>query len=479
MKQFWAILICLIMLISIIACGTSGEKSEGEKSGNSETTETTVFELKPNLPEKNFNGDTFTFATRGVAYDNWECFECFIESETGEPVNDAVYQRNMIIEDRYNVKIRETKFAANMEKTLYNSVMAGENFYNAVMLRGVDSAYLAENNVLLDLGTIKYIELSNPWWDQNSNKGFSIGGRIFFTACDIGYSDKDGSWIMAFNKRILDNNSLESPYNIVRDNRWTMDKLYEMGKVASKDLDGDGNMKLTDLWGIASESFDTYALLFAGGERIFKNNAEGYPELVVYNERSVQVVEKYMTMVKDKDNYVITLAGQSPFVSGRALFMSTTLYSVRLYWRDLDDDFGIIPVPKFDSNQEDFHHIVSIGYSGAMISVLMTSPNLELTGIILEDLAYESSKILIPTYVNTCYNNKFLRDAESIEMLKLLLGSRVFDFSISYNWGDWTTYFTGLTASSNVNLASEYEKRADKTREAMNQTIDIYKNLNK
>ncbi|MCL2517593.1 MAG: hypothetical protein FWF15_03420 [Oscillospiraceae bacterium] len=468
------------MLISFAACGESGDDTSvaatGEVNNNLKTNET---ELKPDLPDKNFNGEIFTFINRGEAYVHWECFDCYAETEIGEPINDAVYRRNMVIEERYNIKITEFKASTGMERTLFNSINAGEKIYNAVMINGTGAAFLAENNVLVDLHTINYINLENPWWDKNANKDFSIGERIFFTACDIGISDKDGSWTLAFNKRILNDGGLENPYDIVKANRWTMDKMYEMAKTVSRDLDGDGKMTIDDLWGIVAESYDTYAMFFAGGERIFKNNAEGYPELVVYSERGVRVIDKYMQMVKDKEHYYVVVSTiDNPFNDGRALFYATTLYTIRNYWRDMDDDFGIIPLPKYDELQENYHHIVSIGASGAVLGVPITTPNLELTGIILEDLSYESGKTLMPAYMDICFNNKYLRDKESIDMLALCLESRVFDFSIIYDWGGWYAYFIGLNANSNVNFTSEFEKKQESTIAAMDKIIDIYKQLN-
>ena len=481
MQKILALLMCIVMLVSVAACaGTDKAAGETLKTSGDDNGETNSGELKPDLPDKNFNGAAFTFINRGADYGGWNCVDCFAESENGEPINDAVYRRNMIIEDRYNIKITEFKGSTGMERTLYNSIIAGEKIYDAAMVRGTDAAFLAENNVLIDLHTINYINLGNPWWDQNANKDFSIGGRLFFTACDIGISDKDGSWVMVFNKRVREDNQLENPYDIVNAGKWTVTKVHEMGKTVSRDLDGDGKMTKEDMWGITAEPYDTYALLFAGGERIYKNNAEGYPELVVYSERSVKVIDNYMQMVKDTDNYLIISSSDTPFIPGRALFMSTTLLAIRNAYRNIDDDFGILPVPKFDEIQENYGHIVSIGTSGATITVPITAPNLEMTGIILEDLAYESSKTVIPAYMDICFNNKYLRDKESVDMLKLCMDSRVYDFSILYTaWGPWFTYFYNLTAASNVNLASEYEKNAEATRVSIEQTVDLYKQLNK
>jgi len=266
------------MVIPFAGCAsdTSG-KTDGENTESAGTANTEDTGLTPDVPDKNYSGASFTFFDRNEEYTGWQTIDCYAEQQNGEPINDAVWQRNSVVEDKFNIVIKELRSGMDMDKTLYNSVMAGEYIYDACMMRGTHSSLAAQNGSLFDLYSVNYIDLSKPWWDQNANSDFYIGGKLYFTCSDISISDKDGSWAMGFNKRLLEDNSLENPYDLVKNNLWTIDKMYEMAKTVSYDLDGDGIMTKDDVWGITAEGYDTYAMFFAGGERIFKNNAEGYP----------------------------------------------------------------------------------------------------------------------------------------------------------------------------------------------------------
>ena len=464
------------MLVSIVACATSDSNKPAEETTDktNDTIETTESGPKPDVPNKNYNGIAFTFMTRG---EDWFTVDVFAESQNGEPLNDAVWQRNSVVEEKFNISIAEIKksgYSLNVE--LEKAVNADERIYDACIMSGANTSISAQSKFLLDLTNVPYIELSNPWWDQNANRDFFIGGKLYFTCCDLSISDKDGSWATGFNKRLVEDYKLDNPYDLVKNNQWTMDKMYEMGKAVSADLDGDGVMTAADMWGIAAERFDTYALFFAGGERVFKNNSEGYPELVVYNDRSPGVIEKYMRMVQDTDLYhIANVVYESPFNEGRALFYATTLLTIRRDWRAFDDDFGIIPGPKYDSKQDNYALIVSIGGSASVQSIPIIAPDPEMSGILLEYLAYESSRTLIPTYYEICFNSKYLRDNESIEMLKLCIESRVFDLSIIYDWGGWCMWLFNFDAKSTFDLASHYEANKEKTLLEMEKTLEAFK----
>ena len=278
---------------------------------------------------------------------------------------------------------------------------------------------------------------------------------------------------MVFNKRLLDAYALESPYAMVDENRWVLDNVYEMVRKVSADLDGDGKMTATDQWGMAAEGFDTYAQFIGCGERIFKNNADGYPELTVYNERAVSVIDKYMSMVADTENYTTAVTVRT-YNQGNAFLMATTMMTIRLFFRTMDDDFGMVPVPKYDEYQENYREVVSCGTSGAMIGVPITTKDPEFAGFVLEALSAESHKVLIPAYYDICFSTKYLRDEESVGMLDLVFANRVFEPSILYDWGGWYTYFAGLSATSTVDLASTYASKMDQTLAALEKTVAAY-----
>jgi len=47
---------------------------------------------------------------------------------------------------------------------------------------------------------------------------------------------------------------IENLYNLVRENKWTIDKFYSIAKETAKDLNGDGKLGLDDVAGILSSN---------------------------------------------------------------------------------------------------------------------------------------------------------------------------------------------------------------------------------
>jgi hypothetical protein len=205
-----------LILASLIASGTlfsCGEAAEVDSpASNPETTapaeeivtegETTE-SFDPGLPEQDYGGSTFTILTKGVAaYNEWGEVSIWTESENGEVVNDAIYDRNRQIEETYNIVIAEYQ-SGSPANDIKKSVSAGDNAYQLVMPAFGDSGSLASGGFLVDLFTLNYVDLSKKWWDQRSVSDLTIGGHLFFVGSDISNLNNDATWCTMFNKKMI------------------------------------------------------------------------------------------------------------------------------------------------------------------------------------------------------------------------------------------------------------------------------------
>ena len=136
----------------------------------------------------------------------------------------------------------------------------------------------------------------------------------------------------------------------------------------------------------------------------------------------------------------------------------------------MEIDFGILPLPKFDENQSEYYNPVSADSTTSVcIPVSGTKP--ECTGLAVEAMAAESVSTLTEAYYTINFQNKSLRDEESIEMTKIILNSRSYDLGSMFNFGGIMDIFAPM-AKKNVNtFVSDYEKRADKAQAAIDKLI--------
>ena len=99
-------MLALLMLLSACSSSTVTDSGQTETDAAKETTTeaiTETEEVRENVPEKNFGGVTFTFLTNTAGTKSTSIEHLVIEEMNGEVLNDALYERNRMLEDRFNV----------------------------------------------------------------------------------------------------------------------------------------------------------------------------------------------------------------------------------------------------------------------------------------------------------------------------------------------------------------------------------------
>ena len=457
---------------------------ENPENENGNEAEAQPQKLQPDLPESDFGGAIVNFLVKGEEHHWYWCsHEIYAEQETGEPINDAVYKRNRTIEDRYNFEIKEYR-SANPSGDATKTAKAGDGVYDVFMLGLTDGATLAQNGYLINLYSMPHINLSQPWWDQRAVQELTIGDKLYYALGDINTMDNDATFVTFFNKKLISEYAMDNPYQLVRDNKWTLDKFNQMIKDISKDLNGDGVMDGDDLFGQLSEYYCTYLLFVGGGGKIAANNAGNYPELVINNERTPIIIDK---VLENMGNRNITLCADDyygkysnpwdeltrpMFKNNQGLFYTIGMGSCREF-RDMESDYGILPLPKLDENQKEYCHPLGAG-STTSVCIPVCGSKLECTGLAVEAMAAESVYTLTEAYYTINFENKNLRDEESIEMTKIILNSRSYDLGDMFNFGGMVDIFAKM-AKSNVNtFASDYEKKESSAQKAIEKLINNF-----
>ena len=459
--------------------------NENDSSGSGEDAESATEDpnARPqyDLPVQDFGGTEFKFISRSYASNaHWWNLDIAVEEENGDAINDAVYTRNKIIEEKYNVTITNVH-SDNVQSDTSKTVKAGDPAYDVVVvgLNGGQEA-LSTQGMLYDLKTMPHIDLTKPWWDQRAIEELPINGRLFATSSDLTIRDKDATIIFMFSKKLLQDHGLEDVYQLVLSGKWTFDKMHEMMKATAKDLNGDGVINDEDVIGLLTQQGHASALFNGAGEYMAKIDADGVPQVTMFSERAVQICEKIREIQGNKDlsinadeyggKYADVWDGfQVPmFADDRALFYHAGMNRVTLL-RTMETDFGIIPPPKYDEAQDKYYVWVDSWCTSA-VSVPITSDP-ERVGLLLEALTYESRYTLLPAYYDINLKTKFARDDESKEMIDIILDNRLYDLGAMYGWGNMRGLFTNLSQGKDE-LVTWYDKNATRIETAMQKTID-------
>ncbi len=467
-------LAALLLILPLASCSESKTNAEEETapvaeppSASDETVpveEEEPAEILPDIPELDFGGEDFTFLTSGTSDDNgsdWITYDVSAEELNGEVINDAVFERNSFLMETYNFKFIEIKASSTVHDTLRKDVKGGGGAYDAGFTGLMRAQTLAADGFTHRMSDIPYVDMSKPWWDHRAAEDMAMFGDVYCGTGDITVIDNDATWILMFNKQMILDLQLESIYDLVREDRWYYDTLYDMLRTASRDVDGNGKMEgPTDIFGMCTTGNTCYGLLYASGEKVAPKDADGMPTLISDLNRITSVVEKAGMILGDLDHvFICDRTGYSTdnlrhiFEEGRALFYGEVMQCITRM-RESETDFGVIPWPKFDEAQSKYYNFVH-NTAGKCIVLPVSQGRMEMAGAIIEAMAAKSMYTLTPAYYDVCMTYKYVRDEESSGMLNLILESRCFDPAYINDWGLASTA-QSVIYNGGTNFASKW-----------------------
>ena len=433
-------------------------------------------ELDDNLPEKDYGGTNFNIIIQEYTKDDYIPAD---GEESGALINDAVFRRNTTIEERFNVSlVLEALDAGDVTATVRRSVNAGDNAYQLVSNSIVSIAPLAIENGYLDWNSLEYVDLTRPWWNQSCRETITIDDKIFMMAGSISPGFLTHTYCVYLNKRhAADIDLLETIYDTVFDGKWTIDKYISLVKDSWRDLNGNGEKDDYDFYGLAAQVTSyTTPFIYSFGETTVTPDSNGIPQITINEEKAAAMVEKVYTLLYDS-NGTITTDGwglhSETFLAGRALFMNGVFVQAIKTFTDMEDDYAIIPYPKWNEEQEEY--LTMSDGASPMVAVPTSVEDPEMVGIITEALAAEAYKRIIPAVYDNAIKVRGTRDEESMKLIDIIERGNVVDFG--YIFGDYNTmgfYMSKMMGSKNKNFASFYEKQKKTWQKKLDKVINAY-----
>lgn len=476
--RIFAALLALIMAFGGTVTGCAKTSSEGavNTAGQSDSDEiseiltgTEAAVKAPDLPQVDMGGKEFTILTqRWYDYAPLDMNDIAIEEQTGEILNDAAFIRQSAVSEKYNCTIKcheviATGGAGGVDE-ITSSVMAGENAYDFAVIRSVKYNSLITSGYLMDLSDIPYLELEREYYAQQSYSALSICGNHYGIVSNITMNPYLLIFCTYFNKALFEDYNFDNPYDMVRDGSWTIDTVYDLGKIASSDLNGDGKHDAHDRYGISIVNDVYEGLINSSGVTIAVSNGDTFEKL--YNsEAAITKMQHICDIFKDKEatfnihsrENELKDAGLDEvklFKQRGSLFSMAGIYYAPQF-RDMDDDFGILPMPKYDEAQEEYISPVFCDVFPITV-VPVTNDNLEYTGIIMEELSYRGYTELLPVFYDTILTGKCVRDDDSVEILEMIFSGASYDIGMIFNFGGVRTQIRNLCLQGSDRFASTF-----------------------
>ena len=449
MKRALSLILALLMLVmAVAACGAKPDESTdttttaaAADTTTSATADTTTAQTEPELPpelrddipEVNFNGEAFKVLIREETK-----HEMTSPEVTGDLVGDAVYNREIAVEDRLGVAIDVHTIKGNWDfrndfiTHVSNSILGGDHEFDMIMTHNAYIASMTLRGLATDLNELEEIDFSKKWWCQKYVENIAINGSVYSAMGDIGVSLYEYLEATYFNKKIAEEHKITDLYETVQSGNWTLAKMMEYVKQVSADLNGDGKLDQNDLFGLAIDNHNVRYAATVWQTEITKETGDGKRAFNLPNERYINCYESLYHAIYDNEQVLSDASnvhGLKMFTNDQLLFFTERL-SRAAHMKEMESEYGIIPFPKYDENQTEYVSATRDSHSGLMVANNIQNP--ALVGTTIEALCMYGYQEVTPAYYETTLKLKYLSDETAMSMLDLIRDNVDFDFAILY-----------------------------------------------
>ena len=491
----------LALLLSTLLLSACGEVENGQTDTTSSdttvdtsgTVDTETVDAGPRLdvPTDSLDGYTFRVLTRDTDH---HIKEVYAAELNGEVVNDAVYTRNMKVEDTFDAKLEAVEITEDPESAMSDyfrkTVQAGEDAFDVALMHTVMAGAMSLEGMARNWHDIAYVDFSKPWWNSVIAEELDFQGKLYLAASDYCISAIDYTWAMLYNRAMGETLGLGELYDTVDEGKWTFDKFSEFASAAVMDVNGDGKMDENDRYGYTTHwNSATLNWSFAFDVRYIVKNDEGVPTLLPQSEKMADIMTKlYDFYYNGNRTLYITdqlvsklgypshdLAVAGTFEKNQTLFAALRIYVIDNL-RNMEDPFAIIPFPKYDEAQTGYYTHVD-GHAPLMI-LPKTLQQTDNAGIVMEALAYYSHELVVPAVYDIVLQNKYARDESSAHMLDLILDGRVYTFGYiydDYKGMQWT--IREMLQTKKEDYASYYASKLGSAEKQLQKIIDSYESM--
>ena len=444
-RRISVILLCALLLSVFSSCAKSpdeGNKPSGESPASLTAETPTAEEGDADQPKyayydgHDFGGKDFHFINAPAAY--WDMFTSMTADEiTGEVINDEIFERNARISDKLNCSLSEEGFtisSGDYWDELSPLMQAGDDKYDILCLPYRYTATSVTGGYILNLDELKNLHLDENYWNQTILDATSLNHRHYIASSAAHFMSVDGMWCLYFNETLMTNLQLTYPYDLVREGKWTLDRLKEYIQ-AGMNLNGDAvfappyegraqwNANGASVYGFTSYTSVFQKLLYGmeahmidkddEDKMVFAASSEHFINCATKLAEIFSVAGQYLDANED-DGFSYNL---NIFPSGRALFMGGELKDAQVF-RDMDNEFGVLPLPKWDENQDQY--FTTLDYQMMTFAIPYTQKAPEDAALLLDALSFETHTTILDLFLGNRIEQKGLRNADSIEMLHII-----------------------------------------------------------
>lgn len=465
-------IVALMLLATVVACSPAGNnptgsQGSGDVAGDNGAGDATnpdgtddVIEIEtdeygqpiyddPTVGLK-FDGQTINILIRSGAQYAREWYS----EEPASNIDHKVYSRNQAVQEALGVKLKyiEQDEGANCEDFIAKVVntgtaaMGGIDVVSSFAAWGTTQAAMSFYLNWLDEEKLPHLNLDRVYWNQNYIKAAQSFDKLYVNVGDMNLSVYDRCMVIYFNKTLVEdfvkdvNGDPVNLYELVNSGEWYYEDFYELTKGMYEDTNNNGAADDKDFYGvtgiIGSEAPD--AFLYSLGGALTTTADDGTHALVTGTDydRLAKVFDKMIEFWYSEDAFMPDNSYKNcdMFAGGYTLFTVDTVYHHNegfTKFQEMEDGFGIIPMPKLDEDQETY--ITGVQDAHNLLSILDCGGNqdFEMISAVLEKMAHYSYGNVRPYYVETVLMKQNM-DFNSAKCFNYVINGIRWDFADVY-----------------------------------------------
>ncbi len=503
-------LAALLSLSVLIACSDETPAQDEETSDTVVTSEAAVTsdtenesqterkDTKDNLPaDLTFDGQTLNLMYRqGDDFLNWNIGQ---EEASGDIVFDAVHERNIKTEERLGITINAISTQSGdrnaTAQEISNIVLSASDEIDVFQGTAIsDSTSLYP--YLLELSKLDYLEIENPWWFTEAIMELSFDGEHYrflmgdimlmnYLKCGVIFYNKD------FYRATRGNADPDVMYEVVTNGEWTWDAAAELAADAYADLNGNSQVDRDDQFGMMLDNALAGCkphLVFSCDIVTTARTSDGRIDISpLGSERNSSVLDKLNRIIYEGKGVHICDQnignGHKYFAQDQSLFWVGRIENAATaVMREMKSDYGILPMPKYDENQEDYVTLIHTSSTMTFVPKSARSTRHAMIGAYYEAQAAESYRTVITPFIESAIKLKYSRDTQSGQVIDMVFSNSKIDFALLYNStinSAYTKIMHNNISSGGSNFASTAAQMIPAAQASLDQYIKGINNADK
>ncbi len=483
-----AFLAALMLAGSLASCANGSDNEDTNDITTSANEGETA--LADNLPELNYNNGEITIICRDM--EGWTRGEIWVDSLTSEPVNDAVFERNRAVEERLNIQINcildKDAYSYTVPDKVSTAVKAGTSEYDLMGAAAYATANHSLSGIFVNLRSTEYLDFEQPWWTQGFNEAMTYNDMQFMATGSMLLSIYRFAFVTVFNKALFKDANQPNLYDTVEDGQWTLDKQASLVPLFHRD-NGNDTEADGDIYGLISNDVISVDPYWSSCEvDILGKDGDGALTLTFDSAKLFDVAEKVLNLYYNTDGgvYVIPYAAndseqdtiRNMFAEGYSAMATLRILELEnTAMRNMEQAYGVVPMPKFDENQKEYHTLLHDQFTVVAIPTTVKGERLDMVSAFMEAMGSTSYKIVKPVYYEETLRTKIAQDPQSALMMDLVTEGIYIDAGIIYTNAidSFHSGFRSLVQAKNNDAVSRYQKitkSAEKKLTALVQKLD-------